>query len=553
MCGIFGMAIPSVSGFVNTEVDCLVSNMNINMFRGSDSTGMVQVDKDGAYNFLKVVGGPSALCDSPKWDNFKKGLYTSTKLAFGHGRAATRGKVTLKNAHPFQVFKDASNRSAGEIILVHNGTLHTYQTLDGFHEHDVDSEWMAKKIAELGPMEALGKINGAIATVWYDPTDKALYFYRNDDRPLHYAWTKNGFMFWNSEKCALMWLKYRYNLAFEAEDVVSLKPLHLHKLNIADISKFEEVKEVPRIYPTYVPASNSLKHYHGGKYYGPRQDSIWGNWNMVENLARGYEEDIKNVYLGVFQSVTFAGGKRITIIGKEDRHYTSTEMMQPYVNGLLSITFADEQNTVRIVYEDRTIYVTPQNIEPKIAVGKNQIVKSYNYAVPLDWDNIKIGDRAKFETDYDGVKNRHSCRFDKYSIHSLDNYWNNYDGHFSVGMKVTIDIHPEDNQKIGISSYRVRGTRSHWGKIDQFVEFYFFAPTHNGVYNGIYEGTVSLMTFSDEDEFEESGALVKMLLKDVKYLGVRADYKHHTAEVIDIKSVVLMLDNDSDTVAPENA
>jgi hypothetical protein len=550
MCGIFGMAIPTYSGFIQQDVEALVGNMNINMFRGSDSTGLVQVNKDGDYNFYKVVGGPKAATESPRWEGFKAALYKDTKVAFGHGRAATRGKVNVKNAHPFQVYVDDKDKSQGEIILVHNGTLTNHQQLDGFHQHDVDSEWLAKKIVELGPVEALGRIYGAVAAIWYDTRDKKLYFYRNDDRPLHFVKTAGGFMYWNSEKCALMWMKYRYGLQYEADDVKQFEPGKLYSMPVDNVGTLD-IREVPRLYPTYVP--NSGTTYGTANRDVGNASAAWDRWNHISNLDRNYEEDIRQVYLGTFNSVTFIGEeKRKTVIGRETNGYTSTEFCKPYMPGLVSITFDEHKGLVRVQYADGAFQeIIPKNTTLRIPGTSIEPAKAkYDYAAPVQ-DLLKAGKKIQFTTKLYNEKHEHRARIDKYTIHGMDSYWNDVDGQFWVGQHVYLSIVKADNDRVGLSSLRVAGMLADRDTTEQFIEFYFFAPSVKGEYEGVYEATISLLTFCDKEEFAVDRCYVKAMVKDVKFMGKHGEVTlSKKADVIDLKPTVVMLEGE-DTIVPE--
>ena len=105
MCGLFGLVSAENNGFSNTNMDELLGAMNLNMFRGSDSTGMCFVTKDNDYDWMKAVGSPGDFTRNKSWIAFKQDIYKKAKLVFGHGRSATRGTVTLNNAHPFEAFK----------------------------------------------------------------------------------------------------------------------------------------------------------------------------------------------------------------------------------------------------------------------------------------------------------------------------------------------------------------------------------------------------------------------------------------------------------------
>lgn len=552
MCGLFGMAVPQASGFNNKDMETLISNMNINMFRGSDSTGMVCANIKGDFNFVKSVGGPGSFCENPKWAPFKAGIFKDGKIVMGHGRSATRGKVTLKNAHPFQVFKNPVVHAEGHIILAHNGTLTPHQQMPGFDQHDVDSEWLAKKIVELGPMEALGRVYGAVATTWYDPNERALFFYRNNERPLHFVRSKNEDLIWNSELCALMWLKYRYGLEYEAVDVVQFKPNFLYKLNVEKTGEFEEVKEVPRLYPTHVP----MQHQNWrGRFDEDEGGDSWVGWgypsggrNIRTDLTRGYEEDIRHVFNRTMTSVEWADNKRITRYGTKENGYTSTEVQPPYLPGLQSIIFDEAQGDVVVTKNGHEFHVQPAPSAKVLPIEINGRYRrrgnsGYDFAAPVPQGLLK---GAKFSFMVDGIK--HKCRLDKDSLYSLASYSNAVDGHFAIGQTIFLESIPGDSERIGFESYRVTGTRlksidEKQSIIDECIEWYYFSPGAKGQQVGIFSAKIQLLSFTDKDEFNISGCYVKALLTDV----VKLEELGETARgpvIYDGKAGVVVIENE---------
>jgi hypothetical protein len=510
------MAIADNKGFMQKDIEALVANMNINMFRGSDSTGLVRISRNGDFNFLKIVGGPGELCNTNKWGPFRKSFVDHGKLAFGHGRAATRGKVTTKNAHPFEVFIDPSHHEKGHIVLCHNGTLHSYQQLPGFHEHDVDSEWMARKVLELGPKEALGKIYGAVATVFYDPVKKTLFFYRNSERPLHYVFTKEGNLLFNSTRAALMWLKYQCDLNFEADDVKEFETLKLYSVKTEiDKIEFDAVEEVPRIYPTYIPPvtyQGRSRAYSGSLEYDDDDTTVLFNkyqrnkWDR-EAEPRGFEEDAKAIFQRKYDFVAFEDGKRTTARSAYGSSWSSIEMIPPYVPGLRRLEMDEATKQIKATYDDnRTVLFLPK-IDPK---PRENI--AINIAAPVE-DKLYKGGNFRFVTELYGERHKHQVKLDDQSVYSMMSYWNDVDGRIKVGDMIELDVLDTDVEDLGFGSYRVTGFRTK-EKMDAFIEFYFYSKPPKPL-DGKYKGSISLISFTDKSEFEISRCYVKVLLKDV--------------------------------------
>ena len=126
----------------------------------------------------------------PEFNEYKQALLRAGIFAVGHNRAATRGTITDKNAHPFVV--------DDKIVLVQNGTY------KGSHKHhkdtEVDTEAVAHVISENDDITtALKKINAAYALVWFNADTGKLHMIRNNERPLWLLELKEGGLMWASE------------------------------------------------------------------------------------------------------------------------------------------------------------------------------------------------------------------------------------------------------------------------------------------------------------------------------------------------------------------
>jgi asparagine synthetase B (glutamine-hydrolysing) len=178
MCGIWGVFPTDTKGFYPIDMGLFESAMTMTAMRGSHSTGMALVA--GAKEkprVVKTVGGPAFLINTDAWEKITEFATKKAKVAFGHGRFATKGSITNKNAHPF---------THDHITLVHNGTIH--MGLKEQHtelETEVDSHALCALIAQKGLVEALSTIYGAYALVVHDAKEGCVYVVRNDERPLH--------------------------------------------------------------------------------------------------------------------------------------------------------------------------------------------------------------------------------------------------------------------------------------------------------------------------------------------------------------------------------
>ena len=188
-CGLIGVA-GELTHLVRTQL--FKDMLDVCQVRGRDSTGVIKVDKDLDYTWVKQIGAPNVLYESRTYENaIEKGGESS--ILIGHTRAKTIGEVSVKNAHPFD-FEEQG------ICGVHNGTLQGTSKLDGYQYQKVDSEVLYNHLALNGPEDTFSKAEGAFACVWWNDKEKTLNFIRNDQRPLWFTWSEDmKMMFWASE------------------------------------------------------------------------------------------------------------------------------------------------------------------------------------------------------------------------------------------------------------------------------------------------------------------------------------------------------------------
>lgn len=192
MCGLIGIA----GNLVYRDENVLKRMMILSGFqRGDDSAGLGVVRKTGNEILVdKAVGAPHI--ELFERVRFRSLLTASTSKVFiGHTRKATYGEKTRMNAHPFEY---------GTVVGAHNGTLDradVRQVADELNEHfTVDSQALIAAIAEFGAKDAIPRFRGAWSIVWYDNEDDSLNFLRNDERPMHVAWSEDRkTLIWASE------------------------------------------------------------------------------------------------------------------------------------------------------------------------------------------------------------------------------------------------------------------------------------------------------------------------------------------------------------------
>jgi len=203
----------------------------LDQLRGIDSTGVCVVNGDKSVNVLKdTCLPPKILCSEP----YRALLRKQVRLLLGHNRAATQGKVTKGNAHPF---------IKGNIIGVHNGTLDDLGKMDKANKFGTDSEAIFYNIDKHGIEDVWGnRLSGAASLVWYDQVDQTLHFLRNARRPLWFTYTEdNKGLFWASEIWMLKIALGKNNI--KHHKIFSPEPHHHFMFEQTGFKDIEEVWE----------------------------------------------------------------------------------------------------------------------------------------------------------------------------------------------------------------------------------------------------------------------------------------------------------------------
>lgn len=188
MCGLVGAAgqlIPKDDNVIRTL-------LVLDTLRGVDSTGLSVISRDGDVKTVKALGHAFNLIESAAYD---KALTGANKCFIGHNRYATQGKISTRNAHPYEY---------GKVVGAHNGTIKNKYGLEDGYKFDVDSQALINHISVKGIESAVSIVDGAYALTWYDTEEDTLNFIRNSERPLFIAITEEeNKIYWASEKWML--------------------------------------------------------------------------------------------------------------------------------------------------------------------------------------------------------------------------------------------------------------------------------------------------------------------------------------------------------------
>ncbi len=216
----------------------------LDSLRGEDSTGALFVSKfQGTTTVAKQLGDPFCLFNDKKFDT---AFRTVNRLMLGHNRYATSGGVSRATAHPFEM---------DNIIGVHNGTLINKRNLLDSDDFRVDSENLYHHIDKLGLDDALQKMEGAWALVWWNKKEETLNFLRNKERPLYLCRAKDGAaIFWASEKWMLEIALSREGI--KHGEVFALDVDLLHSIKIDNQGAMSKPTVRPAAAPEHVLSSN---------------------------------------------------------------------------------------------------------------------------------------------------------------------------------------------------------------------------------------------------------------------------------------------------------
>lgn len=192
-CGIIGFSGNNKDSNFNKEI--IKSLLIINFYeRGKDSVGLFSPKNNIIKKALDIK-------------DFLKENYNNVvedNIFLGHVRKASSGQTNDKNAHPFL---------AGNIILVHNGTITNKWELSNKYDNnticDTDSEELAHCInkdyqasKQEPEYKSLSLYKGTATVMWYNKDNEYLYVFKDKERELYYGLKDEG-MYISSNRDAL--------------------------------------------------------------------------------------------------------------------------------------------------------------------------------------------------------------------------------------------------------------------------------------------------------------------------------------------------------------
>lgn len=319
MCGQLGIYSTT---FSDIEYELFRNLLYLNVLRGEDSTGIIRIGRDNKLRTRKAVMSSPEFLKSEHSEICadQKGVQHPL-LLMGHTRHATKGKVTLKNAHPFKFPK---------IVGMHNGTIHTH--FKHRKEYETDSEALYRNINDYGIEKALNEVEAydtAYALQYVDVKNGTINFVKNSKRPLYFTHIYAGTtLMWSSEKAALEFVVERKKMnpigwdgdkdnpyfTLEDYDLLSLKLGER-----ADSGKITSLKVEKKVYATTYTGSGgqtSQTTTYGARNQG--QETL-GDWIKTD---RGYKFIPKK---GNLSLVVDNGSKSMTSVPAVTSKKTKTD------------------------------------------------------------------------------------------------------------------------------------------------------------------------------------------------------------------------------------
>ncbi len=237
----------------------------LSALRGQDSVGFFDFHLTPTRNekecrYYKELGSAGLYFgEGGRWDNSfywnryfnKKNQFNAPVVMVAHARAATKGAIEKKNAHPFH---------QGDILGVHNGTIHTpFENRDKF---DTDSEALFAYMNEHGEEKGLTMVNqlwsAAYALMWINLKERTFNIARNQDRTLFFTKHKyKDVCFLSSDKLFLQAVVQYISKDFAEPSMVPKEDWYIFELNKRNLLGAQEIVKIkPR--PPFVTQNAAL-------------------------------------------------------------------------------------------------------------------------------------------------------------------------------------------------------------------------------------------------------------------------------------------------------
>lgn len=249
MCGLTALIGTDIS---QADVLGFQKLAQLSSLRGQDSVGFYDYHLSPKHNekecrYYKELGSAGLyFAEGGRWDNSfywnryfaKKNIFNAPVVLVAHARAATKGAVEKKNAHPFH---------QGNILGVHNGTIHTH--FEGRDKFETDSEALFAYMNEHGEQKGLDMVNqlwsAAYALMWINLKERTFNIARNSDRTLYYMKHKHkDACFLSSDKLFLAAVLQYIGKDFDEPQMVPKEEWVVFELKKRNLLKTQEIVKI---------------------------------------------------------------------------------------------------------------------------------------------------------------------------------------------------------------------------------------------------------------------------------------------------------------------
>lgn len=316
MCGIVGV-ISCLFGSKNRKF--MADGILTGQVRGLDSTGLMLMDFAGNIKVHKSdLTGTDFFYDKGTDDLLN--VAGNARAIFVHHRAATQGKISTANAHPFVASSTDNSRT---VVGVHNGSLTNWRSRPNSKNFEVDSNWAFHRIAERGD-EGFEEIEGPYAMVWMDRAkNNEVNIARNSGRPLHGVLSKDGRqLFVASEVHMLKWLVERNDIEVAADYIV-FDAGKIFTIDTSGNTIRMTVRDTPAIkaLPAVVTSTATVTNINARKNVVPK---YVGAASSVGTAATSSEETVvRNGYTVSLTAASFISKLERALKGIKTSTYTS--------------------------------------------------------------------------------------------------------------------------------------------------------------------------------------------------------------------------------------
>lgn len=390
MCGIVGVA-----GHVfNKEEKVFKELLVADSLRGTDSTGIAVIPRNGEVKVAKQLGNPFELLEHYTYNRAMSG---SHRAIIGHNRWGTVGKVSKSNAHPFDM---------DTVVGVHNGTLTTKWKFEDGNQFDTDSEAMYNHLDKKGLKNLMQNMGGAWTMVWWDKLENSMNFLRNKERPLWMAFTEDGkTMFWASERGMLEWVLNRNDVKYK-EPYQLGEDVHLSIL-VGSNGGLEKPHAAP-MPSTYTVPQGNVHHYPFKKTHHQQQQS--GGAGVVPETTNQQSSRVSQSGYGGSKSVLLSVLSLIENDGYGGSYLTCHDAANPFakIRWYYGRAVDPEQMIGEEILADISQGVIRMNdpmyfkaIDSSVVLvndaSGSQIVKAVLEAASDEDEEDPVGTNAKFE------------------------------------------------------------------------------------------------------------------------------------------------------------